>query len=223
MSNHYRGRPGRGVALGVTALVHVAIAVVLIRDWRWPETPKAIDETIAVTLLPLASDRPAVASPPAVPAKQRKPEPAPATSAPPIVTLPSVAPIAAVESVIAPDTQPAAATDGGADDRMAQVADHYRRAVSSQLASQRHYPDTALLHHYQGEGIIRFRIDRAGRLLDAAIATSTGRSSLDQAALAMVRRSDPFPIIPAELPDQLDISLPLRFLIVDRQTSMVSR
>jgi len=223
VSHHYRGRPGRGVALGITALVHVAIAAVLIRDWRWPETPKAIDETIVVTLLPLASDRPTVVSPPAAPAKQRRPEPAPAPSAPPIVPLPHVAPIAAVEPIIAPDAEPAAATYGGAEDRMAQVADQYRRAVFSLLASQRRYPDTALLHRYEGGGIVRFRIDRAGRLLDAAIATSTGRSSLDQAALAMVRRSDPFPAIPAELPDQLGISLPLRFLIVDRQTSMVSR
>jgi TonB family protein len=55
------------------------------------------------------------------------------------------------------------------------------------------------------------------------IATTTGRASLDRAALAMVRRSAPFPVIPAELPDELEIVLPVNFLVIDPDTNRVAR
>jgi TonB family protein len=90
----------------------------------------------------------------------------------------------------------------------------YREAMLAQLAAERDYPRSALLSGYQGIGSVLFHIDRDGRLLDVGIETSTGRKALDRAALALVRRAAPFPTVPAAMPDQLEVSLPIRFMIL---------
>lgn len=224
--NH--GYSGRVVALVVTALVHVLITAIVIWDWRWPEQPHAVDETIVVTLLPLAPDRPVVKSERVAPAARRKPVLRTTPQPPSTVILPAwpaapLIPEPVPEPVPEPATETVSGTDSGREGRLVQISDSYRRMISALLAKQRHFPDAALLRRHQGEAVVRFHIDRAGRLLDVAIATTTGRASLDRAALAMVKRAAPFPVIPAELPDELEIVLPVNFLVVDTDTNRVAR
>jgi TonB family protein len=93
------------------------------------------------------------------------------------------------------------------------VVQEYRQALFDKLADQRHYPEAARLRRHQGDGAVLFRIDRSGALLETSMERSTGRAMLDHAALSQVRRAAPFPAIPPELPDELAVSMPLRFLI----------
>jgi protein TonB len=57
-----------------------------------------------------------------------------------------------------------------------------------------------------------FSLDRQGRVIDSRIVRSSGASALDDEALALLRRSQPFPRPPPELPgERLDLTVPIRF------------
>jgi protein TonB len=104
-----------------------------------------------------------------------------------------------------------------------QATNAYSHASLARIQAQRSYPRGALLSGAEGNGSIRFTIDRVGHLLDAAIVTSTGRKALDRASLALVRRAEPFPAIPPGLPDELAITMPIRFLIVRPEQRVAAR
>jgi TonB family protein len=82
-----------------------------------------------------------------------------------------------------------------------EVADH--RAAQSQQA----LPATAPRDE---ERIVKvyFSLDRSGRVMDSHIISSSGSSALDEEALALVRRSEPFPATPQELKDRVNLTLP---------------
>jgi protein TonB len=48
---------------------------------------------------------------------------------------------------------------------------------------------------------VTFEIDRSGHLLSSAISQSSGDSAFDEAALAMLKRADPFPAPPTAVAD----------------------
>jgi len=53
----------------------------------------------------------------------------------------------------------------------------------------------------------------ASKVKNVWIAASSGRTNLDAEALAAIRRAVPMPKIPSDLPDSLDITLPIDFQI----------
>lgn len=209
----HRGYPGRLAGLGVAALVHVLITAIVIWDWTWPQRPHAADEVTVVTLLPVAPDRPDVKREHAAPEEKQRLERV-AVLLPPPAIIP-FAPSAMMIPAPVSELPAAPAIGSGKDDRLALVTDSYRRMISALLAKQRHFPEAALLRRRQGDGAVRFHIDRSGRLLDVAVETTTGQAELDRAAVAMVRRAAPFPAVPVELPDELDVTLPVSFLVID--------
>lgn len=61
---------------------------------------------------------------------------------------------------------------------------------------------------------IRFTLDRMGRVIETNIEKSSGDAAFDEAALAMVRRSDPVPAPPPLIADDgLSFTLPVIFRI----------
>jgi periplasmic protein TonB len=61
---------------------------------------------------------------------------------------------------------------------------------------------------------VRFTLDRMGRVLSAEIEKSSGDTAFDEAALAMVRRSDPVPAPPPLIADEgLSFTLPVIFRV----------
>lgn len=220
--SRYRAKPwpGRLIAIGITIAIHVLLTTLVIYDWSRPKRVTAPDDTIVLTLIPPAPDEPARREergiiPAKVPPKSALPE-----LPPPMVELPKQPAIIAAGPVI---ELPPVAADGGKNDTLAQTMQAYRQAIMARLAAERNYPRGPLLAGYQGTGTILFHIDRDGRLLDVAIQTSTGRKALDRAAMALVRRAAPFPAVPAEMPDRLEVSLPIHFLIVEPNTMMAAR
>ncbi|QSR19837.1 hypothetical protein CA833_22080 [Novosphingobium sp. KA1] len=207
------GASVRAMALAVTAGVHVAAVAVAALAFGWLQAGGA-DHPAPPTLVTfdVHAPDPARRQPRAPAARPRQVPGAP----PAAMALPLPAHTAALIRPPAGE-QPAPAASGGMADGLPDLALSYRRALMARLEGQRRYPAAALRQQAQGTGSLLFRIDREGRLLGAAIVSGTGHAALDQAALDIVSRAAPFPPIPAGLPDELAVTLPLAFLIDDGQ------
>ena len=66
--------------------------------------------------------------------------------------------------------------------------------------------------HQQGIAQVLFTLDRLGRVIHSRIVRSSGASMLDEEALALLARAQPFPPPPHEVPgERVDLSVPIRF------------
>ena len=86
-------------------------------------------------------------------------------------------------------------------------------AISALLERKKHYPAAAHARQEQGVAQVSFTLDRQGRLVESHIEHSSGAADLDQEALAMVHRAQPFPPRPANgvQDDQVHLTVPIRF------------
>ena len=62
------------------------------------------------------------------------------------------------------------------------------------------YLNGAQLRHQQGVAYLRFAMDRQGKVLSASIEKRSGFDLLDEETLALIRRAEPLPPPPSELP-----------------------
>ncbi|HLH97982.1 MAG TPA: energy transducer TonB [Xanthobacteraceae bacterium] len=82
------------------------------------------------------------------------------------------------------------------------------------LERNKRYPTEARARGEQGVTQLAFSIDRQGQVLESRIVSSSGSAALDQEALALLQRSQPFPIPPPELAGAvIKIAVPIRFNI----------
>ena len=85
----------------------------------------------------------------------------------------------------------------------------WRRGLVAHIERQKRYPAGA---ERSTDIVVSFRIDHHGRLIALEIAKGSGDARYDQAALDMVRRADPMPPPPAEVPDEnLKFRIPISF------------
>jgi len=126
----------------------------------------------------------AAVPPPKPPEPREKPKPArpsaPATAAP--QRAPRLAAIAAAPSQ-------------GQVSASVNAMPSWRGQIFAAIARQKR---TDVVRTEQGKPIVAFVIDRHGHLLSSSLSTSSGAATLDQEALAMVRRAQ-FPPAPAEI------------------------
>jgi protein TonB len=91
------------------------------------------------------------------------------------------------------------------------VSAGYRAALSAWLESHKRYPDSARARGEEGRAVLRFRVDRYGRLLNFAIAQGTGYPDLDAAIDAMMRGAS-LPAFPADMTaSDVEVSVAIRF------------
>lgn len=83
--------------------------------------------------------------------------------------------------------------------------------ILARLGKFRRYPAVSRLRHEEGIVYVRFRLDRAGHVLSCAMDHSSGFSALDKEAVATVSRAQPLPAIPSNMPDVVELSLPIEF------------
>ena len=102
-------------------------------------------------------------------------------------------------------TQNANATAG-----TAEIAS-YRWRILAHLARYKTYPEAAQDAGIQGRSTVSFTITRAGSVTAASLAGSSGAGVLDQATLAMVRRAQPFPAMPAGGPASMSFTAVIRY------------
>lgn len=88
--------------------------------------------------------------------------------------------------------------------------------ILARLESFKRYPAQALSEHQEGIPLLYFVLDRQGHLVHAHIQRSTGYTLLDEEALAMVHRAEPFPAPPGNVEgNTISLSVPLDFSIND--------
>lgn len=122
----------------------------------------------------------------------------PAPEAPPAPPQTAYAPIPAPQPAPAPPPNPA-------------LAAGYRAALSRWFEEHKRYPETARDRGEEGSAIVRFRVDRSGRVLDFSLVRSTGYPDLDKGIADMLRGAQ-MPAFPPGLEmSSLDIAVTLRF------------
>src|SRR5439155_26319997 len=96
------------------------------------------------------------------------------------------------------------------------VSAGYRAALSGWLESHKHYPDSARARGEEGRAVLRFRVERSGRLLTYALVQSTGYADLDSAIDQMMRGAN-LPPFPADMTaTDVDVAVTVRFALARR-------
>lgn len=229
-----------GAALGAV-VAHAVVVLLVLGPGQGPPPPPMADAVIEVSFLPAAAPPVPVESrraPAPVSEARRKPAPAQAPRTPqpqpqlhtaPSDPLPVLADIARPEHAAAstatevsmdppaPHDQQAAAPQSppapSAEVLAGRRDDRWEARVMARLAQYRHYPSAARTRGEEGVAIVRLRMDRAGRVLSAALARSSGSTRLDAAAIETFHRAAPLPAIPADLPAPIEIAVPVEFFM----------
>ena len=92
-----------------------------------------------------------------------------------------------------------------------EVSAGYRALLSAWLESHKRYPDSARQRGEEGRAVLRFAVDRSGRVLDFAVAQSSGFPDLD-ASIEQMMRGALWPAFPAGMTQpRVDVSVTIRF------------
>jgi len=161
-----------------------------------PEAPARVVETP-----PPAPPKP-VLKPPRKPVRhhleQAAPNPTPAPSQP------TQAAVAAPQTAYAPTPVPAPVPS-------AEVSPGYRALLTAWLESHKRYPDSARQRGEEGRVVLRFAVDRSGRVLDFAVAQSSGYPDLDSSIQEMMRGATLPPFPTSMTQPRIDVSVTIRF------------
>jgi periplasmic protein TonB len=87
----------------------------------------------------------------------------------------------------------------------------FQEALLRHVGRYQRYPNAARAQHLEGKVDTQFAISRDGTLLGVWVRTSSGQPVLDREAIETIRRAQPLPPIPPELPDRLNIHVQLAF------------
>ncbi|MFZ0196271.1 MAG: energy transducer TonB [Pseudolabrys sp.] len=95
----------------------------------------------------------------------------------------------------------------------AQVASWHRR-IAQQVEQHKGYPPSARARHETGTAQLAFTLDRNGKVITNRIVRTSGSATLDQETIDTVRRAQPFPPPPPNMPGEtFDFTVPIRFNI----------
>lgn len=101
---------------------------------------------------------------------------------------------------------------GGGAEIVEKARVSYQDMVATILARAKRYPERAVRNQVTGKGVIRLKIDAAGDVVSAEVATSTQSSVLDEELLRMVDRAAPFPAFPPTMSQsQMALLVPVSF------------
>jgi protein TonB len=100
----------------------------------------------------------------------------------------------------------------GTGETARRVRATWQKELIAHLDKHKRYP--AERSQKTAEILVSFALDRMGHVLSASIVKGSGDAAFDQAALAMVRRSDPVPQPPPLVADEgLNFTLPVIFRV----------
>jgi len=163
--------------------------------------PPPIEAPAAVTDPP-TPPKPPVKHPPSKPVHPRLEKPQPSAAA--VSTQSPPAAVAQPQTAYAPTPVPAPVPSS-------EVSPGYRALLSAWLDSHKRYPDSARQRGEEGRAVLRFAVDRNGRVLDFAVAQSSGYPDLD-ASIEEMMRGALLPSFPASMTQpRIDVSVTIRF------------
>jgi protein TonB len=91
----------------------------------------------------------------------------------------------------------------------------WQKELIAHLDKHKRYP--AERQQKSAEIVVSFELDRMGHVLSTSIVKGSGDTAFDEAALAMVRRSDPVPMPPPLVADEgLNFTLPVIFRVKNK-------
>ncbi len=119
---------------------------------------------------------------------------------------------AAPSVTAAPEAPRSVAPAQGIGDSARRAILTWQKELSAHFNLHKRYPaDRA---NKSAEIVVTFVLDRTGHILSSSVARSSGDVSFDEAALAMLKRSDPVPPPPALIADDgLTFTLPVIFRV----------
>lgn len=163
-----------------------------------PELPPQVEpEVLLPTVTP--PKPPQVKPPPPRPTVVRKHPPEPAQSVP-------AAPAAPSEP--APDLAPRPVAS------QSDVMPTFQQRLLRHLDQNKRYPQTSQRRRQQGTAMLRFTMDAEGNVLSFRLEKTSGHEALDEEVLAMIKRAEPLPKIPADLGrDRLELVVPVQFAL----------
>jgi len=94
------------------------------------------------------------------------------------------------------------------------IVARYAGQLKGRLEESMHYPRAARLAGQEGKVVVRFVIDRNGRVLSIVLEKASGHAILDREAVEMIERGEPFPTMPTEMgEDVLELRVPIAYKI----------
>jgi protein TonB len=187
-----------------------------------PELPPPA-EIPAPPEVPIAQPSPPEPLPPP-PAETKSPEAPPPITHPPVVhkTTPRVKPVTPphiAETPTAIQPQPSDAPPSQPISRSsvaeAPIAGDWQRSLATWLAAHKTYPDEARRRGMEGTVVLRFTVDRSGRVLDVVLVRSAGSSMLDTAAEAMVHNATLPPFTDGMSQDTVTVTVQIRYALTN--------
>jgi protein TonB len=147
----------------------------------------------------------AVEPPPRQEVKQQTPLRQEPAAPAPTTTAPSVVP---EQTAALPAAPPQSTTI-----KSSQGVMRWKNLVSAAIERNKRYPEQSRVRREQGVAQVVFSLDRQGRVIASRIVHSSGAAALDEEALALLRRAQPFPPPPREdfSGEQVDLTVPIRF------------
>jgi protein TonB len=97
----------------------------------------------------------------------------------------------------------------------APIAGEWQRLLATWLAAHKSYPDEAHRRGTEGSVVLRFTVDRSGRVLDVVLVRSAGSSVLDAAAEAMVRNAALPPFTTGMPQETVTVTVQIRYALSD--------
>lgn len=90
----------------------------------------------------------------------------------------------------------------------------WQGALRAHLERHKRYPTAAQFRRQQGAPVVRFIMDRQGKVLLAQLERGCGYSALDDEALALLQRAQPLPAPPLEVPgERIEMRVPVQFFL----------
>lgn len=174
-----------------------------------PEPPPEVKIEVTIEIPPPEPPPPVDLKPP--PKEVRKPPPKPPEK---VVTRrvepsrapPSPAPVAD-KAAGAPSPAPAAAPQANPN-----AAASWKGSLLAHLARHKRYPRAAQSHGDEGVVYLRFTMTRQGSVLSQRVEKPSGHELLDIEAVDLVRRAQPLPAPPPDVPGEVfEFVVPIRF------------
>jgi protein TonB len=110
-----------------------------------------------------------------------------------------------------PSADPAPRTTAPPDAAQAARA-NYNGLLSAHLQRYKQYPPASRSAGEQGVAMLNFTIGRNGQDLASSLAKSSGSAALDSETMAMIRRAQPLPPFPPEMPQSsITVTVPIRY------------
>jgi TonB family protein len=194
------------VSIAITIAVHAAILAAALTAVHVSHTKVMQELSVQITPQKLEPPKDDVTLPP-----PQLTQPTVITVAPPEVTVAAPPSPIMVQQAVAKPAPPAAIV-------RSPVAGEGRDAFLGRLLGQlnrfKQYPRAARQAHIEGVVQLHFVMDAQGKVLSFEIAKSSGRPILDSEALALIRRAQPLPALPADYPTRtLDAIVPIEFYL----------